>query len=308
MSIKIVGRALALLVVMLSFAQANSNILVYKIANKDHIITAKTVAAGLIKNGYTVSKNQDMNGPYEKQFGKTTFHSYNLMSVYQPEIAEKMVLKYDEAGIFVPFSVAVYQKNTDAYIYVAFLSASAQKRILNLKDKLFDDLEKLNKQTMQKIFPAAQEIPLAYEAVKTTKSFYTKYTLEVEDEDALDEYDDVMMMMQGNMKTGGFVVANYIDYNEKLKENDINDYIFYHSYSLCKLKIIYELSKKTPEAGAFAPCTMNIYHKKGSNKTEIVSLNINSLISILALKDKDLLNMLDKTQEQMVGIIEDSIE
>ena len=302
------GRLVILIAMLVSFANANSNILVYKIENKSHEISAQTVATGLKSNGYIVSKNQDMNGPYNKQFGKSSFHSYNLMSIYQPEIAEKMVLKYDEAGIFVPFSVAVYQKKADAYIYVAFLSASAQKRILNLKDKLFDDLEKLNKKTIKKIFPTAQEMPLGYEAVKTTKSFYTKYTLEVEDEDALDEYDDVMMMMQGNMKTGGFVVANYIDYNEKLKDNDINDYIFYHSYSLCKLKIIYELSKETPEAGAFAPCTMNIYHKKGSNKTEIVSLNINSLISILALKDKDLLNMLDKTQEQMVGIIEDSIE
>ena len=78
--------------------------------------------------------------------------------------------------------------------------------------------------------------------------------------------------------------------------------------SLCKLKIIYELSKKSPEAGAFAPCTMIIYHKKGSNTTEIVSLNINSLISILALKDKDLLKMLNNTQKDMVGIIKDSSE
>jgi exonuclease III len=53
---------------------------------------------------------------------------------------------------------------------------------------------------------------------------------------------------------------------------------------------------------------MIIYHKKGSNKTEIVSLNINSLISMLALKDKELLKMLESTQKDMVGIIEDAVE
>ena len=302
------NRIIILMVFLIGIVEANSNILVYKIANKTHEITAESVAAGLEKEGYVVSKNQDMNGPYLKQFGKSTFHSYNLMSVYQPEFAKKMVLKDVKGGIFVPFSVAVYQKNKEDSIYIALLSARAQQRILKLHDNLFDKLEVLNKSTIKKLFPQASLVKLPYESLENSKGFYTKYSFDVEDEDASDEYDDMMMMMQGNIKTGGFVVANYINYNEVLKDEDINDYIFYHSYSLCKLKIIYELSKKTPEAGSFAPCTMIIYHKKGSNKTEIISLNINSLISILALKDKSLLDMLNSTQKAMVSIIQDSIE
>jgi len=308
MNIKIVGRVITLLVVMFGFANANSNILVYKIANKNHKITAQTVAAGLVKNGYTVAKNQDMNAPYKKQFGNTTFHSYNLMSVYQPDYAKKMVMKDSKLGIFVPFSVAVYQKKDDNFIHVAFLSAKAQQRIVQLKDKMFGDLESLNKKTMSKIFPSAHLDTLAYKSTKTDKAMYTKYTIESDDEDAVEEYGDMMMVMQGSMKMGGFVVANYIDYNAELQANGVDDYLFYHSYSLCKLKIIYELSKKSPEAGSFAPCTMVIYHKKGSNKTEIVSLNINSLISMLALKDKGLLTMLDKTQAEMISIISDATE
>jgi len=308
MNFKMIIKVVALIATLSSFATANSNILVYKIANKSHKITAKTVANGLMKNGYTIAKNQDMNGPYIKQFGKSTFYSYNLMSVYQAKFAQKMVLKDAKAGIFVPFSVAVYQKKKEDNIYIALLSASAQQRVLKLHDNLFKKLETLNKTTIKKIFPQASLIDLGYKSVKNSKNFYTKYSLDVEDEDANDEYDDMMMMMEGNMKTGGFVVANYINYNEELQAEDINDYIFYHSYSLCKLKIIYELSKKTPEAGAFAPCTMIIYHKKGSNKTEIVSLNINSLISMLALKDKSLLKMLNSTQKDMVSIIQDSTE
>ena len=302
------NRIIILMVFLIGIVEANSNILVYKIVNKTHEITAESVAAGLEKEGYVVSKNQDMNGPYLKQFGKSTFHSYNLMSVYQPEFAKKMVLKDVNGGIFVPFSVAVYQKNKEDSIYIALLSARAQQRILKLHDNLFDKLEVLNKSTIKKLFPQASLVKLPYESLENSKGFYTKYSFDVEDEDASDEYDDMMMMMQGNIKTGGFVVANYINYNEVLKDEDINDYIFYHSYSLCKLKIIYELSKKTPEAGSFAPCTMIIYHKKGSNKTEIISLNINSLISILALKDKSLLDMLNSTQKAMVSIIQDSIE
>ncbi|MFK5938348.1 MAG: DUF302 domain-containing protein [Sulfurimonas sp.] len=308
MSLKKISRALAFILVMFSYVQANSNIIVYKIANKEHKISAQTVANGLEMHDYVVAKNQDMNGPYIKQFKNSSFYSYNLMSVYKPDFAKKMVEENAKTGIFVPFSVAVYQKKKDDNIYIALLSASAQKRVVRVKDKSFDDLEETNKKTIQKIFPSAKLIDLGYKSTLTDKEFFTKYSIESEDEDANDEYDDMMMVMQGSMKMGGFVVANYIDYNAKLKEAGNNDYTFYHSFSLCKLKIIYELSKKTPEAGAFAPCTMVIYHKKGSNKTEIVSLNINSLISMLALKDKDLLTMLDSTQADMVGIIGDAVE
>jgi len=296
------------MVFFMGIIEANSDILVYKIANKAHKITAQSVANGLKKEGYTVSKNQDMNAPYIKQFGSSSFHSYNLMSVYQPEFAKKLVQKDVKSGIFVPFSVAVYQKKKEDNIYIALLSATAQQRILKLHDNLFDKLEALNKSTIQKIFPQATEVQLAYKSFQNSKSFYTKYSLDVDDEDASEEYEDMMMMMKGDIKTGGFVVANYINYNEELKNEDINEYIFYHSYSLCKLQVIYELSKKTPEAGAFAPCTMIIYHKKGSNKTEIVSLNINSLISMLALKDKGLLDMLNSTQEEIVNILGESME
>ncbi len=303
-----IKRVIVLVTLLFAFVGANENIVVYKVENKDHSISAQTIAAGLEKHGYVVSKNQDMNGPYVTQFGKSTFHSYNLMSVYHPEFAKNSVLKSMRAGIFVPFSVGVYQRQNDDSLYVALLSAKAQQRILNIEDKLYAQLEELNKKTIKNILPNAEISVLDYESTKTDKSFYTTYSFEIDDEDALQEYDNMMMGMQGNMKMAGFVVANYINYNEELQDNDVNDYLFFHSFSLCKLKVIYELSKKTPEAGAFAPCTMIIYHKKGSNKTEIVSLNINGLISILALKDKSLVDMLEKTQSEMISIIKDSSE
>ena len=70
---------LYLLALIVIFASANDDILLYKVSNKDHKISAKTIADGFTVAGYTVAKNQDMNGPYQKQFSKTTFDSYNLI-------------------------------------------------------------------------------------------------------------------------------------------------------------------------------------------------------------------------------------
>ncbi|MCW8822296.1 MAG: DUF302 domain-containing protein [Sulfurovum sp.] len=289
-------------------AFANDDILLYKVENKDLKVSAQSIADGLTANGYMVAKNQDMNGPYKKQFGTTTFQSYSLMSVYHPETSVGLVPKYAESGIFTPFSITVYQHQGDDALYIAFLTAKAQENIIKKKDPLFSDLEALNKKTIMSILPTAVETSLGYENVKTDKPLYTKYSFDVDDDEAVEAMGDLMMMMQNGMKPSGFVVANYIDFNAVLKEEKREDYLFYDAYSLCKLKIIYELSKTKPEAGAFAPCTMVIYHKKGSNKTEIVSLNIDNLTSTLAIDDKKLLAMLEKAQSDMQNIIEESAE
>ena len=297
-----------LLLLIQGTAFANDDILLYKVENKDLKVSAETIADGLTANGYIVAKNQDMNGPYKKQFGTTTFQSYNLMSVYHPETSVGLVPKYAESGIFTPFSIAVYQRQGENFLSIALLTAKAQENIIKKQDPLFIDLEALNRKTIASILPAAIETPLGYENEKTDKPLYTKYSFDVDDADAMEAMSDLMMMMQSGMKPSGFVVANYIDFNAVLKEEKNDDYMFYDAYSLCKLKIIYELSKTKPEAGAFAPCTMVIYHKKGSNKTEIVSLNIDNLTSTLAIDDKNLLAMLEKAQSDMRTIIEESAE
>lgn len=289
-------------------AANNTDIVLYKVSNKDHKITAQTLADGLTTNGYVVSKNQDMNGPYKIQFKQTDFTSYNLMTIYHHDTSVVLVPKYSHSGIFTPFSIATYQKKGDENFYIALLSAKAQENILKVTDPLFAKLEKNTKALISKILPTAVESSLPYDSVKTNESLYTKYTFEVDDADAMEARSDLMMMMESGMKPSGFVVANYIDFNKVLHEEKNEDYMFYDAYSLCKLKIIYELAKTKPEAGAFAPCTMVIYHKKGSNKTEIVTLSIANLTSSLAIKDKKILEMLTKAQGTMKNIIEDAGE
>ena len=298
---------LVLMVLMThSIAEDNKDILLYKVPNKDHKVTAQTVADGLTMAGYTVAKNQDMNGPYKIQFKETSFDSYNLMSVYDADTSTALIPRHPHVGIFTPFSVVTYQKRGDDNFYIGFLSSNAQENILKTKDELFAKLQKKTQDTITKILPSAVESTLDYESIKTDEQLYTKYTFDVDDDEAIDARDDMLMMMQSEMKPSGFVVANYIDFQKVLVEHKKEDYLFYDAYSLCKLKIIYELSKLNPEAGAFAPCTMAIYHKKGSNKTEIVTLSIANLTSTLALKDKKMLDMLAKAQKTMKNIIEES--
>ncbi len=93
----------------------------------------------------------------------------------------------------------------------------------------------------------------------------TKLSYKVADDEVLDAKEEFEMMIEDGLGPIGFVMANFNDFNYDRDK----DFIFYDTYSLCKLKVIYTVSKICPKAGVFAPCTIAIYHKKGTNRTNI---------------------------------------
>ncbi|WP_281951700.1 DUF302 domain-containing protein [Nitrosophilus kaiyonis] len=295
-----------LLAIILSLIFANEEIIIYK--SKVNI-TPQKIEEIFIKEGYSVQTNRDMNGPYKKQFGKSEFDIYNLMTVYYPKITKELVLKDADSGIFAPFSIVIWKKKENKYIHMGVLSAKAKAKILgfDFDDKLLAELEKKNIETIKKALPNAKRVNLSYKPKPIKEKLKTKYVFEVADDEAMDTKDELEMMIEDGLKPIGFVMANFNDYNYDLKEAGIKDFIFYDTYSLCKLKVIYTVSKIRPEAGVFAPCTMAIYQKRGTNKMVIVFPNIYNWISTLNINDENAIKELKKAQKDMINVIENSL-
>lgn len=287
---------------------ANSEIILFKVDNSKGKITPETIEKTLADAGYKVQENRDMNGPYKKQFQKTTFDVYNLMTAYYPKIMQELTLKYPDSGIFNPFSVAIYQKKGEKDLYVSILSAAAQSKILGDGEALFKELEALNRKSFLAALPGGEIIKLDYEAQAAKEKLITKFEMEVEDDEALDTKEEVEMVLEDGLKPIGFVMASFNEYNADLEAAKKDDYLYYDVYSLCKLKVIYNVAIKNPEAGAFAPCSMAVYHKKGTNKTVIVFPNVHNWIATLALKDQTIIDILMKAQTDIVKVIESAIE
>ena len=286
---------------------ANSDILLFKTA--DSGVTPATIEKTFEEAGYSIQQNRDMNGPFMKQFRQSDFEVYNLMTVYYPKIAMELVVKEPRSGIFAPFSIVIYKKKGDNELYAGVLSAKAKARILGLRldHKLLSELEKLNVTTLKKALKSAQKVELGYKPKPVKEKLLTHYSFEVSDDEALDVKDEVEMMIEDGLKPIGFVMANFNDFAYDLKEAGINDFIFYDTYSLCKLKVIYTVSKIRPEAGVFAPCTLAIYQKRGTNTMHIVFPNIYNWIATLAIDDEKAIAELKKAQKDMVEVIENAL-
>ncbi len=304
---KILKIAITLLFLAVSMS-ANSEIILFKVDNSKGEITPQSIEKTLVKAGYNVQENRDMNGPFKKQFQKTTFDTYNLMTAYYPKITQELTLKYPDSGMFNPFSVAIYQKQGDKNLYVSILSAAAQAKILGAGETLFKALEAVNKKSFLAALPGGEIVKLGYHPQAAKENLVTKFEMEVEDNEALDTKDEVEMVIEDGLKPIGFVMASFNEYNVDLEAAKKDDYIYYDVYSLCKLKVIYNVAIKNPEAGAFAPCSMAVYHKKGSGKTVIVFPNVHNWIATLALKDQTIIDILLKAQKDIVEVLESATE
>ncbi len=285
---------------------ANDNIIMYSTTKS---VTPKHIEEVFQKAGYSVEQNRDMNGPFLKQFKQSDFAVYNLMTVYYPKIAMQMVVQNPDSGIFAPFSIVIFKKKGDKKLYAAVLSAKAKATILGLKlnTKLLQELEKINRATLQKALPDAKEEHLGYKPKKVKEKLLTKFSFAVDPKEALDVKDEVEMMIEDGLKPIGFVMANFNDFNYDLKEAGKDEFIFYDTYSLCKLKVIYTVAKIRPEAGVFAPCTLAIYQKKGEKSMHIVFPNIFNWIATLNIEDKKAIEALQKAQKDMVAVIKNAL-
>ncbi len=299
-----------IMMVMLSVVglSANEDLIVYKMDNSDGKITTQTIEDSLTKSGFSVQENRDMNGPFKIQFKETSYEIYNLLTAYHKELAPKLVIEHPRNGIFVPFSVAIYKKKGDKFLHVSFLSAKGLSKITGQSTALYKKLEEETKKAFLKALPNAEVEKLDYEPLATDKKLYTEYTLEMEDDEADDNKEELEMVVEGGLKPIGFVMASFNEFGVDLDEVKNEDFEFYDAYSLCKLKVIYNVSITRPEAGAFAPCTMVIYHKKGDGKTTIIFPNVHNWVSTLAIKDKKLIEILDKAQTDIEALIVNSIE
>jgi len=287
---------------------ANDDLLIYKVDNKDKKFSAKSVEEGLKKSGITVLVNRDMNGPFIKQFKKSSFEIYHLITAYDKNISVKLVSHEPLSGIFVPFSMGVWQKKGDSNFYVSVLSSDGMSKIVGSNKDLYKKLESKIQSAIKRALPNSTLVKPKYSPIPTDKKLISKFVSEVADDEADDNKDELEMVFESGLKPIGFIKAGQLSFDFDLDEAKNNDFAFYDTFSMCKLKVIYNIAQTRPEAGAFAPCTLAIYHKNKTNKTTIAFPNVYNWISTLSIKDKKLVEILTKAQSDIEKLIKSTLE
>jgi len=148
-----------LIVALLATAPLNAkgDLHIFSVENKGGDITPKTIEKSFVKNGFLVTLNNDMTKPFTIQFQKSDFKVFNLMTVVEPKLANKLVRKFPKSGVFIPMGVGIYQSNNQNTLHVSTLTSDAMAKIIGIKNNdLLKAIEKNGKHQVNPILKSKQ--------------------------------------------------------------------------------------------------------------------------------------------------------
>lgn len=251
--------------------QAKGDLRIFSVVNSDKTALPASIEKQLEKDGFMISANSEMTKPFMIQFQQSDFDVFHLLTVFHIELSEKLVKKIPNAGIFVPMGVGIYQRKGDNLLHVSTLTAKAQSKILGLKttEPILKEIEAKLIASLKKVMPNAKVETEMDNPLPAKGKLLSTYEYKLDDpEEWEDAKEELSMTVEDGFKPMGFVMSNFTEYNYMLTKEDSvpSPFDFYDTYSICKLKVIYNVAKTRPQAAAFAPCTMMLYKQKGSNK------------------------------------------
>ena len=124
----------------------------------------------------------------------------------------------------------------------------------------------------------------------------------------LEEKEGTQQEMEGSLETVGFVIAGFNELAEEFKEVGYEKYDFFDAYSICKLPVIFQVSKNYPEAGALAPCTLYMYKEKGSSDVHMAYPSVHNWLSSMAIEEKESIDVLMGAENTMIEVVNEIIE
>lgn len=264
----------------------------------------KAVSAAVAKAGFVPADERDLNVAYQKQFEQSDFDLYYNLTVFDAKTLGGEVAKNPRLAGFVPYTILIYQKKGDKKSYVGFVGTDAISLATGINDKKTLALVKKSEQSLEKALKTsigdAKATKLAYSvSPKADKELFFETALKLKATDnAVAKKDALQKEFESALEVEGFKISNITDVKMELEKVkvDASKYEFFETYSICKLKVIYNASKERPEAGVFAPCSVFFYKLKGDNaihvgfpptKNWVVHTNITNAEHIKIMQDAE---------------------
>ena len=303
MKINMKGLAVAVLLTFGVAVNAAQDIRIYTADNQGGKINPAVVEKAFGDAGFYVTGINDMNIPFDAKYKSHPHELYYLMTVHKKDFVNKIAKKYPEIALFTPLSMSIYTRNGDKTISISSMSANGIAKVTGIPTDNADLAAYMKDiaDTLAKALPNGKFENLSYKITKPEGDLVKRFTMEmdVKDDEIEDEAEGIQEELEAGLETGGFVVAGFNQLAAEFANAGNDTYDFFDVYSLCKIPVIYEVSKTHPEAGAFAPCVLYMYKKKGEKVVHFAYPSIYNWFSSIDVADKESREVLLKAQNLM---------
>ena len=262
-----------------------------------------------INDAYATRYGNPQDPDYDKDW-KVTLDNLGFFSVAHDEKLNALLKKAPELGGFSPFNLHIYKTKGEDKTYVGHIVPETMLDIVGVKDP------EIRKEFMS-MFPALDEHVQKTLGGEVKISSYDKLpakpmmTFELE----FDRPDDITAFteeFQENYEAAfedkKYIIAGFKDFKESYAdlEMDFDEFDAYFVYSLCHFTYSYNMfNKGRPDAGAFAPCSMYVYIKKGSNKAIIGMQRLSNCEAVMNIKDEVMGKSVDDLDAEIISIMKE---
>jgi len=269
----------------------------------------KLVEEELPKIGFNLADpHHRVNDQYKAKYGSTTLDVLSFLPAVNDNNVMPLFNIDPRLAGFSPFNMLIYKLLNEKTTHVGHLTPEAILDILGINDKevsekfiaSFKPLDEL----LDKKF--GKRTYKTYGKLSDDRMLNFEYEFERPDDmdDFIDEFQNEFEMSFINKK---YLIAGFHNFLETDEgEEALADFDIFWAYSLCHLEYSYNMFDNKgarPDAGLYAPCTMYMYVKKGSNKLVVGMPKLINIIDTLGVKNPSRVALVNKLDKEIPEIL-----
>jgi len=251
-----------------------------------------------------------VNDQYEVKYGSTVLDVLSFMPVVKDSAILPLLNIDPRIAGFAPFNIVIHKKLDENITHIGHLLPDTMLDILGIENKevrskFTATFKALDATIAQELGGHVATIPYKKLPKKRMINFEYKFDAPEDMDDFIDEFQNTFELA---FIDKGYLIAgfhNFMDATDDAEEV-LSQYEAFWTYSLCHLKFSYHMFDNEggrPEAGLFAPCTMYMYIRKGSNKLVLGMYRLHNWSDTLDITDKTRLELIEKLDAQIPAIL-----
>ena len=287
------------------------DIQIFTSSNKDGKITAESVEKAFADLDFIIDVNNNMNIAFKAKFKNTRHDLYHLFVVHNSKFVSTLSKKYTSVGLFSPMSMSLYSRTGSHNFSISSLTLDGWSKITGIPktDKDLVAYTELVTKALKKAMPNGKFEKVNYNIETKKGKLVSNFTYKMDPKlDFIEQKEDFQEEVEGELESMGFVYPSFVEFSAEFEAEGNTEYEIFDAYSICKISVIYAVSEKRPEAGAYAPCTLFMYQKKGESELHISFPTVYNWISSMDMDDANAIKILKKAQNDFAGILREATE
>ena len=256
-----------------------------------------------------------VNDQYKKKYGSTVLDVLSFMSVVNDDNVLPLLNIDPRIAAFAPFNMLIHKRLDEKNTHVGHLMPEAMLDMIGIEDAkvraeftaAFKPLDEMLEKELAADGAKVTKTYLPYKKLAATRMINFEFEFEAPEDmdDFIDEFQNDFELAFIDKK---YLIAGYHNFLEGSDDAEeiLSDYAAFWTYSLCHLEYSYNMFDNKgahPEAGLFAPCSMYMYIKKGTNKLVIGMPTLVNWSDTLGITDEKRVGLVHKLDKQIPEIL-----